>query len=55
MGNTLKCKECEKNKIKDYTIELKYCYRTELYSYPSTFLGNVYIPKGNTQTNHYLC
>jgi hypothetical protein len=55
MGNAIKCKECEQNKIKNYTIKLKYSLRTEFYSYPTTYLGRVYIPKNNTQTNHYLC
>jgi hypothetical protein len=55
MGNTLKCKVCEDNKIKDYNIEYSHCSTTELYIRPIKILGFEHIPKGNTKTKYYVC
>jgi hypothetical protein len=55
MGNSLKCKECEKNNIKDYAVELKYTSHTELYTRSKNILGVRFIPKTNTRTKYYVC
>ena len=55
MGNTIKCKECKKSGIKNYTVEVINSSTTELYCKPVTILGYAYTPKGNTRTSIYKC
>ena len=55
MGNTLKCKTCGNNKVKNYKINFLYSSTTELYIRPIKILGFQIIPKKYTITKYYIC